>query len=198
MRLCPLNIHAFRVLVLGLFFLSFPNFTLASSFQAKVIHVADGDTITVLNDAKEQIKIRVNGIDCPEKGQAFGKKAKQFTKDLVAGEMVMIQPYKHDKYGRTIGDVILGDGRHLSQELVRAGFAWWFFKYSDDAQLGQLEVEAKIAKVGLWKDRNPIPPWIYRHRSKLLSQDAPVPTPHRAPSQIGQTLPFLARENSRQ
>jgi micrococcal nuclease len=134
----------------------------AADFHAKVIHITDGDTITVLNDANEQIKIRLNGIDCPEKAQAYGNQAKQFTKDLVAGQMVAIQAYETDRYGRTIGDVTLADGRNLSQELVKAGYAWWFFKYSDDEQLGILEVQAKIAKMGLWKAKNPVPPWIFR------------------------------------
>ena len=118
-------------------------------------YVADGDTITVLSDANEQIKIRLNGIDCPEKAQAYGNKAKQFTKDLVHGQMVTINAYDQDRYGRTIGDVILEDGRNLNRELVKAGFAWWFFKHSDDEQLGILEVKAKIEKVGLWADKNP-------------------------------------------
>ncbi len=159
--------------VLFIFFLPLwiflPSITFAADFQAKVIHVTDGDTITVLNDTNEQIKIRLNGIDCPEKAQAYGNKAKQFTKDLVGGQIVTIKAYDTDRYGRTIGDVILDDGRNLSQELVSAGYAWWYFKYSDDEQLGILEVQAKIAKVGLWKDKNPIPPWIFRHRSELAT-----------------------------
>ncbi len=83
----------------------------AADFHAKVIHVTDGDTITVLNDTKEQVKIRLNGIDCPEKTQAYGNKAKQFTKVLVHKEIVVIQAYGTDRYGRTIADVILEDGR---------------------------------------------------------------------------------------
>lgn len=138
----------------------------AADYQAKVIHIADGDTITVLNDAKEKTKIRLNGIDCPEKAQAYGNQAKKFTKDLVAGQMVTVQAHDQDKYGRTIGDVILEDGRNLSQELIKAGYAWWYFKYSDDEQLGILEAKAKTAKVGLWKDKNPIPPWIFRNKDK--------------------------------
>jgi endonuclease YncB( thermonuclease family) len=97
------------------------------------------DTYRSSNDANEKIKVRLNGIDCPEKAQAYGNKAKQFTKELVHGEMVTIQAYDRDKYGRTIGDVILEDGRNLNQELVKAGLAWWYFKYSDDRELGQLE-----------------------------------------------------------
>ena len=128
--------------------------TFAADFQAKVIHITDGDTITVLNAAGKKVKIRLNGIDCPEKAQAYGNKAKQFTKDLVAGKMVIIQPHDTDKWERTIADVILEDGRNLNQELVKAGLAWWFYRYSDNRELGQLELDAKLAHVGLWKDKN--------------------------------------------
>ncbi len=140
----------------------------ATDFQAKVIHIADGDTITVLNDTNEQIKIRLNGIDCPEKAQAYGNKAKQFAKNLVGGQTVTIKAYDKDRYGRTIGDVILADGRNLNQELVKAGFAWWYFKYSDDRELEQLELDAKLAHVGLWKDKNAVPPWIFRKIKDFL------------------------------
>jgi len=149
-----LRFHLILFLLLSIFIRE----TNAADFQAKVIHIADGDTITVLNETNEQIKIRLNGIDCPEKAQAYGNKAKQFTKVLVHKEMVVIQAYGTDRYGRTIADVILDDGRNLSQELVKAGLAWWYFKYSNDEQLGIVEVQAKIAKVGLWKDKNPVPP----------------------------------------
>ncbi len=159
--------------VLFIFFLPLWVFLLstnvaASDFQAKVIHIADGDTITVLNETNEQIKIRLNGIDCPEKAQAYGNKAKQFTKVLVHKEMVVIQAYGTDRYGRTIADVILEDGRNLSQELVKVGLAWWYYRYSDNRELGQLELDAKLAHVGLWKDKNPVPPWVFRKVKDLL------------------------------
>jgi len=145
-----------------------PSITFATDFQAKVIHITDGDTLTVLNDTNEQIKIRLNGIDCPEKAQAYGNKAKQFTKVLVHKEMVVIQAYGTDRYGRTMADVILEDGRNLSQELVKAGLAWWYYRYSDNRELGQLELDAKLAHVGLWKDKNPVPPWVFRKVKDLL------------------------------
>ncbi|WP_447963982.1 thermonuclease family protein [Nitrospira sp. Ecomares 2.1] len=175
----------------------------AADFQAKVIHIADGDTITVLKKKNQQIKIRLNGIDCPEKAQAYGNKAKKFTNDLVHGEMVTIMAFDQDRYGRTIGDVILDDGRILNQELIKAGYAWWFFKYSDDEQLGILEVKAKIAKMGLWAGEDPVPPWIFRHRNKLATlpsdqlTDGPanLTTPS-VPSDPMTSLPILGNRRS--
>ena len=92
--------HLFRAhLCLLLILCSLTSLVHAADFHAKVVHVTDGDTITVLNDTNNQIKIRLNGIDCPEKAQAYGNKAKEFTKDLVAGEMVTIKTYKIGIYG---------------------------------------------------------------------------------------------------
>ncbi|MBA3967209.1 MAG: thermonuclease family protein, partial [Nitrospirales bacterium] len=119
----------------------------AADFQAKVIHIADGDTITVLNANNDQIKIRLNGIDCPEKAQAYGNNAKEFTKDLVALQMVTIQSFDQDRYGSTTADVVLEDGRNLNQELLKAGYAWWYYRYSDNRDLGLLELDAKLAHV---------------------------------------------------
>ena len=164
----------------------------AADYQAKVIHIADGDTITVLNDQHEEIKIRLNGIDCPEKAQAYGNKATQFTKGLVHGKTVTIHAHDRDKYGRTIGDVILDDGRNLSQELVKAGYAWWYFKYSDDEHLGSLEAQAKMAKVGLWADQNPVPPWIYRHRNELATLPLSRPPPSASVAQPSESVPEIS------
>ncbi|MCP9472094.1 MAG: thermonuclease family protein, partial [Nitrospira sp.] len=99
---------------------------------------------------------------CPEKGQPFGKQAKQFTSTMVFGREVTVQVLGVDKYGRTIGSVLLGDGRSLNRELVRAGFAWWYRKHSTDFSLGDLEDDARLAKRGLWADPDPIPPWQWR------------------------------------
>jgi hypothetical protein len=96
--------------------------------------------------------------------------------------------------------VILEDGRNLSRELVKAGYAWWFFKYSDDEQLGMLEVQAKIAKVGLWKDTNPIPPWIFRHRNELATlQPNPIEAPSTGlvtPPNRSNSLPIFGNKRS--
>ena len=103
------------------------------------------------------------GIDCPEKRQAFGNRAKQFAPALVFGKTVTVSVLDVDRYGRTVGEVILPDGRVLNHELVRAGLAWWYRKYApDDDTLKQLEAEARQAKRGLWVEPNPMPPWAWR------------------------------------
>ncbi len=127
----------------------------------KVIAVKDGDTIVVLNDRKE-ITVRLEGIDCPESGQAFGNKAKQATSELCFGKMVRLSITGEDRYGRTLAGVTLPDGRVLNQELVSSGYAWWFQKYSDNPTLRKLEAEAKENTRGLWGDSRSIPPWEWR------------------------------------
>jgi endonuclease YncB( thermonuclease family) len=133
----------------------------AEAFPAKVIGVADGDTITVLHDGHPEV-LRLNGIDAPEKGQAFGTRAKQFTSALAAGQVVDVLVRDVDRYGRTVADVVLPDGRSLNLEIVRAGFAWWFRRYSQDATLAAAEAEARTAHRGLWVDAAPVPPWEWR------------------------------------
>ena len=105
---------------IGLVLLSSPG--LAADFTGRVVGVSDGDTITVLHQGKPE-RIRLHGIDCPEKRQAFGNRAKQFTSTLVFSKTVTVQAVDRDRYGRTVGEVLLPDGRSLNRELVRAGFA---------------------------------------------------------------------------
>jgi endonuclease YncB( thermonuclease family) len=122
----------------------------AEEFSGKVIGITDGDTLRVLRE-KSPVKIRLHGIDCPESGQDFGTQAKRKTSELAFGQVVKVQEHGLDRYGRTVADVILPDGRSLNRELVRQGVAWWYRKYAPhDSQLSQLEAEARAAKRGLW------------------------------------------------
>lgn len=132
-------------------------------FTARVVAVSDGDTIVVLDGATE-VKVRLNGIDCPEKRQAFGARARQLTSLLAFGKTVKVTPIGEDRYGRLLGDVLLPDGRVLNRELVAAGMAWHYVKYSKDEALAQLEREARAGRVGLWSDANPTAPWDFRAR----------------------------------
>jgi micrococcal nuclease len=137
-----------------------------ADFTGRVVGVSDGGTIKVMHNGRAE-KIRLHGIDCPEKGQAFGSKAKQFTSALVFGKTVTVQTHGRDRYGRTLGDVVLPEGGTLNRELVRAGLAWWYQKYAPhDATLERLEGEARTPKRGLWADPDPMPPWCYRKPKK--------------------------------
>jgi micrococcal nuclease len=145
--------------VLALFMVVAP--AMAADFTGEVIRILDGDTIEVLHEKKPE-RIRLYGIDCPEKGQAFGQKAKQATSSLLFGKEVRIESHGRDKHRRTLGTVFDGD-LNVNQELVKEGWCWWFRKFvPNDQTLKQLEQEAKEAKKGLWADPNPVPPWLYR------------------------------------
>lgn len=153
----------------------------AAEISGKVVHVADGDTITVLAEGREN-KIRFNGIDCPESSQAYGPEAREATAQAVLGNKVTIRSFRLDKYGRTIGDVILPDGSILNRTLVEIGACWWFRKYSSDESLGRLEGEAKAAKRGLWANDHPIPPWEYRHLKNIGEEATETIQPRPMPS----------------
>jgi endonuclease YncB( thermonuclease family) len=135
-------------------------------FTGKVVGVSDGDTIKVLRAGK-QVKVRLSGIDCPEKRQAFGKRAKRFTSDLVFAKEVTVKVIDIDRYKRIVGEVILKDGTSLNHELVRSGLAWWYQRYApDDKELERLEKIARENQRGLWADPDPVPPWEFRRKRR--------------------------------
>ena len=126
-------------------------------FQGKVVGISDGDTITVL-DGTTRVKVRLNGIDCPERAQAFGARARQLTSELAFGRPVTVRPFGKDRYGRVLGDVVLPGGRVLNEELVAAGMAWHYTRYSKDATLAGLERRAREAGLGVWSEGRPMAP----------------------------------------
>lgn len=132
-------------------------------FTCPVGSIINGDTVEVLHVDKAE-RIRLNGIDCPEKGQAYGTRAKHATSVLAFGKEVTAQTYGLDKYKRTIGEVILPDGVNLNRELVKQGW-WWYRKYAPaDTVLEGLETEAREARKGLCAEPHPMPPWEWRRR----------------------------------
>jgi endonuclease YncB( thermonuclease family) len=137
----------------------------AREIQGRVIGITDGDTLTILHAGRQQV-IRLHGIDAPEKVQAFGTRAKLCAAALAFGQTVIVSVRGLDRYGRTIGDVTLPDGRILNQELVRAGCAWWFRRYSTDDRLAALEAVARAERRGLWADPHAVAPWKWRRRQK--------------------------------
>jgi endonuclease YncB( thermonuclease family) len=152
-----------------LLLMALPILVCAEQFAGKVVGISDGDTISVLRAGKA-VKVRLYGIDAPEKAQAFGTKARQFTATLVFQKDVTVIMRATDLYGRIVGEVLLPDGRSLSQELVKAGMAWWYKPYAaKDTTLAQLEAEARAAKRGLWADAHPMPPWAWRKEKHVAS-----------------------------
>ena len=143
-----------------------------SSIQGKVVRVADGDTITVLQNSKQYI-IRLYGIDTPEKKQDFGQKAKKFTSSMVFKQHVKVVVYNTGKYGRTIGVVYIGQ-KCLNEELVKNGLAWIYKRYCSESFCNhwlKLEQDARANKLGLWTYDNPIPPWDFRRGKSNKSKD---------------------------
>ena len=156
-----LNFISRRLTILVLLFSLF-SFQDTSTLTGKVISIQDGDTITILTEDNQSIKIRLEGIDCPERNQDFGTRARQFTSDLAYFKHVKIVKSGIDRFGRTLGFVILPDGKNLNHELLRAGLAWHYKKYNQDPYLANLEEKAKENGLGLWSLPNPIPPWDFR------------------------------------
>ena len=144
------------------------------TLTGKVVGVSDGDTLTLLVE-KTQYKIRLAGIDAPEKGQAFGNKAKQALSDKVFGKQVQVRTQGQDQYGRTIGVVWLGK-RNVNAEMVREGWAWHYKKYDKSKELADAEVEARKSKRGLWADAKPTPPWDWRAAERANKGVAGKPT----------------------
>lgn len=139
----------------------------ADVLEGKVVGVTDGDTVTVLVDRRE-VKVRVAGIDAPEKKQAFGQRSKEHLSDCAFGKAVSVQWSKTDRYGRTIGK-ILADGVDCGLRQIQDGMAWHYKAYAkeqsatDRAAYSEAESQAVTHRSGLWSDQNPTPPWEFRH-----------------------------------
>ncbi len=144
-------------------FLLFP-FYLLAQLSGKVVKVADGDTFTLLTEDNKQVKVRLHGIDCPEKGQDFGQVAKQYTSDKVYLQVVRVRATDIDRYGRTVGIVTLKDGTVLNEALLTAGLAWHYTKYDKNTLWAGMELEARNKKVGLWVMPGAVPPWDWRKK----------------------------------
>jgi endonuclease YncB( thermonuclease family) len=153
----------------------------AEQWTGQVVGLSDGDTLSVMRAGKA-VKVRLHGVDTPEKAQAFGTQARQFTGELVFQQTVTVAIRDTDRYGRLVGEVLLPDGRSLNQELVKAGLAWWYRQYAPhDPTLAHLEAEARSAKRGLWADADPVPPWAWRKGQRAAVPAAAAPTHEAAP-----------------
>lgn len=135
--------------------------------QGRVVHVADGDTLTVLASNQQEFKIRLQGIDSPERGQPFGKQCKQQLIGMAANQTASVEAYKQDKYGRVLAKVSV-NGKDVALEQLRAGCAWHYTAYAkeqpprDRDAYAAAEQQARASNSGLWQDPSPVAPWDYR------------------------------------
>lgn len=173
-----------RVVLLACWIVVLAIGALAEELRGRVISISDGDTITILDAARQQHKVRLNGIDAPEKDQDFGQVSKKHLSDLVFGKDVAVLWSKKDKYGRIIGTVMLGS-TNVNLEQLKAGLAWYYRQYAGDVpavnreSYERAELEARRAGRGLWRQSNPTPPWEFRHPgqpSTPTSTGVPRPT----------------------
>ncbi|MFZ2540912.1 MAG: thermonuclease family protein [Gallionella sp.] len=143
----------------------------ADTLQGRVVGIADGDTVTVLDVSNTQWKIRLMGIDAPEKKQAFGNKSKESLSALVFNKQVTVEYSKKDRYGRTVGKIMV-DGIDANLEQIKVGLAWHYKQYQneqsvqDQAAYAQAEDQARAETRGLWGDAEPTPPWDWRKQQK--------------------------------
>lgn len=143
----------------------------ADVLVGRVVGVSDGDTIIVLDKTRSQHRIRLQGIDAPEKNQPFGQRAKAFLSSQVFNREVQVEFEKHDKYGRLVGKVLV-DSVDINLSVVSSGLAWHYKHYENEQTVtdrllyAEAELEAKEGRLGLWSDGNPQAPWLYRRSTK--------------------------------
>jgi endonuclease YncB( thermonuclease family) len=154
-----------------------PGFAVGQVLTGRVVRVADGDTVTILDSNNAQHRIRLQGIDAPESHQAFGTQSKQSLSQLIFDKDVTVEYEKIDRYGRIVGKIIL-DGTDIDLEQIKAGMAWHYKDYEDEQTptdrdlYARAEDEARNARRGLWVDANPIEPSEYRREQKRQREDA--------------------------
>ena len=156
-----------------------------------MVSIADGDTITILDDTNREYRIRLAGIDAPESSQSFGIASTENLAKLVFRKLVTIAWYKHDRYGRIVGSVFVA-AQDVGLEQVKAGLAWHYKQYQNEQSANdrraytEAELEAREERRGLWTDPAPLPPWSYRHGGAIGPNSttvAPNPVVPKTPKQ---------------
>lgn len=150
----------------------------AEVFEGRVVRVTDGDTLSVQR-GDDAVTVRLEGIDAPELGQAFGDRATRRLRELSRGQVVTVYHRIADRHGRPIAVVLLPDGRSLSRILVSEGLAWQFREYSNSLDLEALEALARSAKRGLWSEPTPLAPWEFRRLARARAPAGPNQPPER-------------------
>jgi endonuclease YncB( thermonuclease family) len=135
----------------------------------KVVKIADGDTLTILDASNAQHRIRLAGIDAPEKGQPFGTKARENLAAKVFGQTVRVEVIDVDRYMREVGRIYLRE-RFVNMEMVRDGFAWRYVQYDKPGEFTAAENDAREHRRGLWADPDPVPAWEWRRAKRQASK----------------------------
>jgi endonuclease YncB( thermonuclease family) len=143
----------------------------ADQLQGKVVTVTDGDTVGVLTNDNELHKIRLSGIDAPEKKQAFGNKSKQALDDEIGGKVVTVEYNKLDKYQRIVGKIMF-NGKDVNLHQIQRGLAWHYKKYQNEQDVADRSIYADAEylaqrdKLGVWADTSSMPPWDFRKQKR--------------------------------
>lgn len=137
----------------------------ATTLTGRVVRVADGDTLTLLTTDNAQHKVRLHGIDAPEKKQAYGDASRKALAERVAGKQVRVEWTARDKYQRILG-VVYADGKDINLAMLQMGYAWHYKRFDNNPVYAQAEAEARAQKRGLWRDASPTPPWDFRKAKK--------------------------------
>ena len=146
------------------------------TLHGRVVRILDGDTVEVLDSASHTVRVRLGGIDAPEKSQPFGTQAKQRMAALSGGQTVAVDWTKRDRNGRLVGKLIL-NGQDLGLAMINSGLAWWYREYAGEQSAADqhiyaaAEQTARAAKRGLWAVADPMAPWDYRHQPAPSQQD---------------------------
>ena len=152
--------------VILVLWLLLPGAAAAETLSGVVVGIKDGDSLAVRVGGR-RVWVRIYGVDCPEGGQAYGRRAREYTTRLALGRTVRVLPVTRDKYGRVVAGVILPSGGRLGADLIRAGLAWWYRWYAPhDREFEALEAEARAKRRGLWAEDDPTPPWVWRRMKK--------------------------------
>jgi endonuclease YncB( thermonuclease family) len=153
-----------------LLFLFACNSTDDTDQNGKVVGISDGDTFTMLTTSNQQVKVRLYGIDCPERGQDFSTAARQALSNLIFGHIVRIEKKDTDRYGRIIAIVYNNKGINVNEQLLRDGFAWHYKQYDQNPAWADMVYEAQRMKKGLWIQVNPTPPWLWRQEKRNVAR----------------------------
>ena len=176
--LAPFRLLAATLVGLNIFLISCAS---ASTLTGRIVGIVDGDTATLLTAEKREIRVRLDQIDAPEKGQAFGQASKRSLSELIFGTNVTVHVKTTDRYGRTVGTMV-ARGLDVNREQIRRGMAWAYRKYLRDPDLLAVEADARTGRRGLWAEPNPLPPWEFRHGGSADSSSRSSATRHREPS----------------